>query len=268
VTSLTVEDGCRKILLGDRARPGMPVFLLDDRLAFPPPEAAEDGLLAVGGDLRPERLLLAYSQGIFPWYSQGQPILWHSPDPRLVLLANQVHLPRSLRKTLRKGAYRVTLDTAFREVITACASARRPGQRGTWITPDMREAYVALHRRGYAHSVEAWREGRLAGGLYGVSLGAAFFGESMFARAPDASKVAFAVAVGQLLRWGITLIDCQVHTDHLARFGAVEWPRRDYLAELRRALDRPTRTGPWRLDQEADVAALGDEAETEKKTRG
>jgi leucyl/phenylalanyl-tRNA--protein transferase len=232
----------------------MPVFLLDDRLAFPPPEAAEDGLLAVGGDLQPERLLLAYSQGIFPWYSRGQPILWHSPDPRMVLPADQIHVPRSLRKTLRKGLYRVTLDTAFRDVIGACASARRPGQRGTWITPAMKEAYVTLHRMGYAHSVEAWRDGRLAGGLYGVSLGAAFFGESMFARAPDASKVAFAGVVEQLRRWGITLIDCQVYTDHLARFGAMEWPRRDYLAALRRALARPTRMGPWRFDEATAIA--------------
>lgn len=227
----------------------MPVFLLDDRLVFPRVEQAENGLLAVGGDLRPERLVLAYSLGIFPWYEDGQPLLWHSPDPRMALLAGALRVPRSLRKTIRKGLYRVTLDAAFREVIEGCAAAKRPGQRGTWITADMKQAYTELHRRGLAHSVEAWREGRLAGGLYGVSLGAAFFGESMFARGPDASKVAFVTLVEQLRRWDIQLVDCQVYTDHLARFGAQEWPRRQYLAALRKALARPTRQGRWSFDE-------------------
>lgn len=230
----------------------MPVFLLDDRLTFPPVRYAEGGLLAVGGDLRPERLLLAYSLGIFPWYEEGQPILWHSPDPRMVLLADSLRVPRSLRKTIRKGVYRVTLDTAFRQVIESCASAPRPRQRGTWITPEMKEAYTELHRRGFAHSVEAWRGERLAGGLYGVSLGAVFFGESMFARAPDASKAAFVTLVEQLRIWGITLIDCQVHTPHLARFGAAELSRRQYLAALKKALARPTRRGHWRFDEAAE----------------
>lgn len=232
----------------------MPVFRLDDRLLFPPVRLAEDGLLAVGGDLRPERLILAYSQGIFPWYSEGQPILWHSPDPRFVLLARDLRVSRSLRKTLRKRAYRVSLDTAFDEVIEACARTQRPGQRGTWITREMRQAYLALHRRGLAHSVEAWDGERLAGGLYGVSLGAAYFGESMFARAPDASKVALVTLVEQLTRWGITLIDCQVPTDHLARFGATEWPRRQYLIALRKALRHPTRPGPWSFDPPGEPA--------------
>ena len=213
-------------------------------------ENAEDGLLAVGGDLRPERLLLAYRRGIFPWYSEGQPILWHSPDPRMVLAAARLEVPRSLRKTIRKQAYRLSLDTAFAKVVAACASVERPGQSGTWITPDMQAAYRELHRRGVAHSVEAWHEDRLVGGLYGVSLGAAFFGESMFTLAPDASKVAFVGLVEQLLRWGIGLVDCQVYTDHLARFGAVEWPRRRYLTALKKALARPTRPGPWRFDAE------------------
>jgi leucyl/phenylalanyl-tRNA--protein transferase len=226
----------------------MPIYRLDERLLFPPPEEAEDGLLAIGGDLRPERLLLGYSQGIFPWYEQGQPILWHSPDPRMVLRASDLHVPRSLAKTLRRGTYAFTLDEAFDEVVAACASARRPGQRTTWITPAMRRAYGELHRRGLAHSVEAWRGDRLAGGLYGVSLGSAFFGESMFAREPDASKAAFVTLVGQLVRWGIELIDSQVYTDHLARFGAEEWPRRRYLRALAKALDAPTRPGPWRFD--------------------
>ncbi len=227
----------------------MPVFRLDDRLVFPPPHLAdESGLLAVGGDLRPERLLLAYSQGIFPWFQRGQPILWHSPDPRMVLVADRLRVPRSLAKAARKAPFRLTLDTAFRPVIDGCAMARRPGQRGTWITPAMRSAYSELHRRGVAHSVEAWQGDALAGGLYGVCLGAAFFGESMFARVPDASKVAFVALVRQLARWGITLIDCQVHTDHLSRFGAEEWPRHEFLAALEKALARPTRPGPWSFD--------------------
>lgn len=232
----------------------LPVYRLDQRLAFPPVEGAEDGLLAVGGDLRPERLILAYSSGIFPWYEAGQPILWHSPDPRMVLLASDLRVPRSLRKTLRKNPYRVTLDTAFERVIEACAAARRPGQRTTWITPDMKAAYVDLHRGGLAHSAEAWRGDELVGGLYGVSLGAAFFGESMFARAPDASKAAFVTLVEQLVSWQIDLVDCQVYTEHLARFGAEEWPREQYLRALRAALLRPTRRGPWRLDAPSVVA--------------
>lgn len=227
----------------------MPVFRLSARLAFPPPELAdESGLLAVGGDLRPERLLLAYSLGIFPWYSEGLPILWYSPDPRLVLESGDLVVSRSLGKTLRRGRYRVTLDTAFERVIRACAEVPRPGQQGTWITRDMVRAYCRLHELGYAHSAEAWLDDQLVGGLYGVSLGAAYFGESMFASAPDASKVAFVTLVEQLRRWDIQLIDCQVHTEHLARFGAVEWPRERFLRRLAEALDRPTRSGRWQLD--------------------
>lgn len=226
----------------------MPIYRLDERLAFPPAAEAEDGLLAVGGDLRPERLLLAYSQGIFPWYERGQPILWHSPDPRMVLLARRLHVPRSLERVIKRGSFRFTLDTAFADVIAGCASAHRPGQRTTWITPAMRSAYLELHRRGLAHSVEAWAGERLVGGLYGVSLGSAFFGESMFARQPDTSKAAFATLTSQLVRWNIELVDCQVYTDHLARFGAEEWPRRRYLRALEKALEGPTRVGPWRFD--------------------
>ncbi len=226
------------------------IFRLDRRIVFPRPELAEkSGLLAVGGDLRPERLLLAYATGIFPWYGEGSPILWHSPDPRMVLLAPEIQVGRSLTKTLRRGPYEVRLDTAFRAVIEGCAAVPRPDQDGTWITFDMMDAYTELHRRGVAHSAEAWRGGELAGGLYGVSLGGAFFGESMFARGPDASKVAFVTLVRQLARWGIDLVDCQVHTDHLARFGAAEWPRARFLATLQDALKKPTRIGPWRLEE-------------------
>jgi leucyl/phenylalanyl-tRNA--protein transferase len=227
----------------------VPVYLLDERLAFPPPDRAPPaGPLAVGGDLRPERLVLAYSLGIFPWYGPGEPIQWHSPDPRMVLLANGLRVSRSLRRTLKKTDLRLSLDTAFSEVVAACAETHRPGQAGTWITDEMKEAYGELHRRGLAHSAEAWSGEELAGGLYGVSLGAAFFGESMFAHMPGASKVAFVAFTEQLHRWGIDLIDCQVYTEHLARFGAEEWPRREFLAALRTALERPTRKGPWCFD--------------------
>jgi len=228
----------------------VPVFRLTRRLEFPPPQLAEDGLLAVGGDLRPDRLILAYSNGIFPWYEEGQPILWHSPDPRMVLRVPALRVPRSVAKVRRKGLYHITLDTAFEEVIRGCATAPRAGQRGTWITPEMESAYGELHRRGLAHSVEAWSGDALVGGLYGVSLGAVFFGESMFTRAPDASKVAFVTLVDALALWGITLVDCQVYTDHLARFGAEEWARSRYLAALREALGHPTRRGRWHLPSE------------------
>jgi leucyl/phenylalanyl-tRNA---protein transferase len=223
----------------------VPVFRLDERLLFPPPQLAEEGLLAVGGDLSVERLLLAYGLGIFPWYEEGQPILWHSPDPRLVLLADELRVPRRLERTLRSGRFRVSFDEAFDRVIDACARAPRAGQRGTWITREMRRAYRRLHREGYAHSAEAWLGDRLAGGLYGVSLGGAFFGESMFARAPDVSKVALVTLVRALAARGVALVDCQVTTAHLQRFGAREWPRERFLAALEEALRQPTLRGSW-----------------------
>jgi leucyl/phenylalanyl-tRNA--protein transferase len=233
----------------------LPVYRLHpSRLDFPPPEEAEpDGLLAVGGDLRPERLLAAYAQGIFPWYSEGLPILWHSPDPRFVLLPGELHVGRSLRKVIKRGEYTFRLDTAFEKVMAACGKVKRPGQRGTWITQDMKRAYSELHRLGFAHSAEAWRGEELVGGLYGVSLGSAFFGESMFALAPDASKVAFVLLSEQLVSWGFTLIDCQVETEHLARFGAVPWPREQFLLALADGLKAPTRRGKW----EAEVGDEG-----------
>jgi leucyl/phenylalanyl-tRNA--protein transferase len=230
----------------------MPVFQLDERLVFPPPELADpDGLLAVGGDLRPERLVLAYSTGIFPWPTEGFPLLWHSPDPRFVLEAEQLHVPRSLAKTVRRERYRCTLDTAFRTVMASCAEIPRQGQDGTWITDDMLEAYAELHELGFAHSVEVWEGETVVGGVYGVSLGGAFFGESMFAHSPDASKVGFVRLVEQLSRWDINLIDAQVHTAHLERFGAEHWPRARYLARLERALQLRTRRGKWAFDEVA-----------------
>lgn len=226
----------------------MPIYALPDEFVFPDPRKADgSGLIAVGGDLHPERLLRGYACGIFPWYSEGQPILWHSPDPRFVLELDALHVPRSLRKTLKKRPFDLRMDTAFEEVIDACARSPRPGQEGTWITRDMRDAYLRLHEEGFAHSVEAWTGGELVGGLYGVSLGSVFFGESMFARVSDASKVAFACFVPELRRWGFSLLDSQVYTDHLARFGAKEISRADYLRRLRDGLRAPTRRGVWRF---------------------
>ncbi|MFP5350382.1 MAG: leucyl/phenylalanyl-tRNA--protein transferase [Gammaproteobacteria bacterium] len=224
-------------------------------LRFPPVElASPEGLLAIGGDLRSERLLEAYRHGIFPWYNDGQPILWWSPDPRAVLFPARLHVSRSLRKTLRRGAYRVTFDERFREVMQACAAPRAKNPvGGTWITAQMLEAYTRLHQQGYAHSVEAWDGATLVGGLYGVAIGGAFFGESMFSRATDASKVAFVCSVRQLQRWGFTLIDCQLATPHLASLGAESVRRRDYLNFLAAALRLPHRHGPWRFDD--DLAA-------------
>jgi leucyl/phenylalanyl-tRNA--protein transferase len=226
----------------------VPVYRLTSELAFPDPrEAGADGLLAAGGDLRPERLLLAYSLGIFPWHG-GPPILWYSPDPRAVLLPGELHVPERLRRTLRQERFALRLDTAFREVMEACASVPRPGQDGTWITPAMVDGYVRLHEMGLAHSAEAWRGERLVGGVYGLALGAAFFGESMFHRERDASKAALCALVWQLAAWGFELFDGQVPTPHLARFGLRAWPRERFLRALAAALARPTRRGPWRFD--------------------
>ena len=177
----------------------MPIYMLTEDLRFPPPEGASaEGIVAVGGDFRPQRLLLGYAQGIFPWPSEGLPLLWFSPDPRFVLTPETAHIGRSLRKKLRKQPFEIRFDTAFAEVIRACAATRRPGQRGTWIIEELVEGYEALHALGFAHSIEAWRDGRLVGGLYGVGLGQVFFGESMFAYEADASKCAFAVLLAQL----------------------------------------------------------------------
>jgi leucyl/phenylalanyl-tRNA--protein transferase len=228
----------------------VPIFRLPREIVFPDPALAEpDGLLAVGGDLSPERLLAAYAAGIFPWFGEGSPILWWSPDPRLVLEPARLHVSQSLRRTLRRGLYRVTSDVAFERVIRRCADAARPGQDGTWITEDMLAAYGHLHRLGFAHSFEAWEGEALAGGLYGVSLGAAFFGESMFADRPDASKAAFVRGVEWLARGGIEIVDAQVRTEHLLRFGAREIPRREFLWRLEGALKkRATLRGRWEME--------------------
>jgi leucyl/phenylalanyl-tRNA--protein transferase len=209
------------------------LWLLDHRPIFPPAaRAGRSGILAVGGDLSVARLTAAYRQGIFPWFEAGDPIIWWSPDPRFVLFTREFHLPRSLARTIRRGGYRVTFDAAFDRVVDACAAVERPGQRGTWITREMAGAYKDLHRAGMAHSTEAWRGDELVGGLYGVDAGPVFSGESMFAAAPDASKVAFAATIGMLAARGTELVDCQMETVHLARFGARFIPRAQFLAIL------------------------------------
>ena len=214
---------------------------------FPDPALAEtepNGLLAVGGDLSPERLRNAYRLGIFPWFSEGQPILWWSPDPRLVLLPGALRVSRSLRRTLRRDVFSVSIDRDFAGVIRACA-APRPDAFDTWIVPEMIEAYERLHALGLAHSAEAWRDGKLVGGLYGVAMGRVFFGESMFSRASDASKVAFVHLVQRLADWGYTLVDCQVYTAHLASLGAAEIPRAAFRRDLAAALDQPVDPVAW-----------------------
>lgn len=226
----------------------MPVYRLTDELVFPSPWLArKDGLLAVGGDLSEARLLLAYQLGIFPWYSEGDPILWWSPDPRVVLFPAAFRPSRSLRRLLRRGLFSVTADTAFDRVIEACASTRYEGRESTWITPEMLAAYVRLHRAGFAHSVECWRDGHLAGGIYGVSLGRCFFGESMFSAEPNASKVCLAVLVAQAIEWGFALIDGQVHSPHLASLGFREIARSGFLTLLEEHACAQTRRGPWHL---------------------
>jgi leucyl/phenylalanyl-tRNA--protein transferase len=217
---------------------------------FPDVERAlkePDGLLAIGGDLSVSRLLKAYRRGIFPWYGPGQPILWWAPDPRLLLRPGDLRISRSLGKTLRKAAFRVTLDTDFAAVVAGCAAPRSIGD-GTWITGEMKAAYTELHRQGHAHSVECWQQDRLVGGLYGVSIGRVFFGESMFALVNDASKVALAYLARQLDRWDFPVIDCQVYTRHLERLGATTMSRAAFTGILEQACGLPAPPSPWVLE--------------------
>jgi len=221
-----------------------------DDLLFPPVEfASPEGLLAVGGDLRVERLLEAYRHGIFPWYNDDQPILWWSPDPRAVIFPHKLHVSRSLKRTIRLGGFTVTLDTRFRDVMHGCAGPRpQYPEGGTWITAEMVKAYVKLHELGYAHSVETWQEGRLVGGLYGVALGRIFFGESMFTRVPDASKVALVSLVRQLQTWGFRIFDCQQPSRHIKTLGAEDIPRSEFLDHLADALTQSDRRERWCFD--------------------
>ncbi|MFZ5759892.1 MAG: leucyl/phenylalanyl-tRNA--protein transferase [Thermodesulfobacteriota bacterium] len=222
------------------------IFGLTDDLIFPPPYLArEDGLLAVGGDLSVERLLLAYSQGIFPWYGEEDPILWWAPDPRLVLEPAAFHLPRRLARMIRQGVFRVSCDTAFAEVIHSCSRPRPGKEQGTWLVPEMQEAYIRLHLAGHAHSVECWQGEELVGGLYGVALGRIFFGESMFSQVSNSSKVALAHLVDLLRQWEFDLIDCQMTTGHLIRLGAREIAGHEFYARLERAVAVPVRPGSW-----------------------
>lgn len=225
---------------------------LGARTPFPSVTRALDepnGLLAAGGDLSPWRLVEAYRHGIFPWYSEGQPILWWSTDPRMVLFVDELRVSRSLRKRARSGVFEVRIDSAFRSVIEACAQTPRDGQAGTWITRDMIEAYVEMHRRGYGHSVECWRDGCLVGGLYGLAMGRVFFGESMFSHEADASKVALVALVAHLQRIGVALIDCQQETGHLASLGARPIPRQRFAALLVELIHSTDPPAGWRLGE-------------------
>jgi leucyl/phenylalanyl-tRNA--protein transferase len=220
----------------------MLTWLQRDSLDFPPLERAlrdPNGLLAAGGDLTPDRLIQAYRHGCFPWFQDGQPILWWSPDPRTVLLPSELHVSRSLSKVMRQERYRVSFDQCFKEVIRACAAPRSYATE-TWITPPMQDAYLELHKRGIAHSAEVWRGQELVGGLYGLAMGQLFFGESMFSRADNASKVGFATLVERLRAWGFVLIDCQMPTEHLISLGARSIPRTEFAQYLKNHLDQPT----------------------------
>ena len=224
------------------------IFALNDDIIFPPPQLArEDGLLAIGGDLSVERLLLAYSLGIFPWYAEEDPILWWAPDPRFVLELDEFHISKRLARTIKQGIFDISCDRAFAEVIQGC-SKKRPGkEEGTWIVPEMADAYCQLHELGYAHSVECWQGGKLVGGLYGLSLGRIFFGESMFSIANNASKVALAHLVSFLRQWNFNLVDCQVKSDHLIRLGAKEVPGIEFRKRLRQYVEIDSKQQIWNL---------------------
>ena len=230
----------------------MMLTLLLDNMPFPPVDQALDkpnGLLAVGGNLSPERLLDAYRHGIFPWFNTDEPVLWWSPDPRMVLFPQEFKVSRSLRRTLRNKQYEVRADSAFEQVMRACAEPRE-GQDGTWIHEEMIAAYTALHRMGHAHSIETWIDGELAGGLYGIAIGRMFYGESMFSRRTDASKIALAHLAKQLARWNFGMIDCQMNTHHLASLGAREIPRTEFIVRLRELIHYPDIASPWKLDHD------------------
>jgi leucyl/phenylalanyl-tRNA--protein transferase len=226
----------------------MPVYQLAAELVFPPVALAEkDGLLAIGGDLSPERLLLAYRKGIFPWFSEGDPILWWSPSPRLVIFPGELKIPGRLLRLLRQEKFPVTMDRAFRQVISACATVGARQKKGTWITRDMIAAYTLLHEMGYAHSVECWQGDELAGGLYGISLGGVFFGESMFSRQANSSKIALVALVNKLREDDFDLLDCQMKTAHLMQFGAREIPGPEFQGLLAKSMERPTQRGKWQF---------------------
>lgn len=239
----------------------MPIYQLPDEAYFPAPEMAEpDGLLAVGGNLSPERLLNAYATGIFPWYGEEQPILWWSPNPRTVLFPKDFKRHKNLRRTVQGGKFQVRFDTQFKEVISHCSQISRKEQAGTWITREMKAAYIELHELGFAHSVETYLDDKLVGGLYGISLGGAFFGESMFHLVSDASKVALWYLVERCLAWNFDFIDVQQDTQHLRSLGAVNIERKKFLFLLKESLKKETRKGKWKTFQRpphADLEASG-----------
>lgn len=224
----------------------MPIYRIPKELIFPPQHHAEpDGLLGIGGDLSANRLLLAYEKGIFPWFSEGEPIFWWCPDPRFVLYPQKLKVSKSMKQVLRKGTFEVSYDQDFAGVIRACQQAYRPGQLGTWITEEMLDAYMELHKLGYAHSVEVWQEKQLIGGLYGISLGRCFFGESMFAKASNASKTGFITLVRDLQDRNFDLVDCQVPTSHLASLGAENVSRASFLQRILQSQNTPSLIGNW-----------------------
>ena len=230
----------------------MTVYLLSEKPFFPPAtEADPDGLIAIGGDFGPERLLMAYSSGIFPWFMEEDDIFWYSPDPRSVLFPSGFRMSSSLKRLIKSGKFTTTTDTRFEDVIRECSQADRPGQDGTWITSGFIRGYLELHQRGWAHSFETWKEGELVGGLYGVSIGAAFFGESMFFKVSNASKIAFAAMVDFCLFHSFLFIDCQVESEHLNGLGATPISRLDYLDLLKVSQTRPTIKGVWRMPDQA-----------------
>jgi len=224
----------------------MPLFRLSERLDFPPAWLARsDGLLCIGGDLSAQRILLAYEKGIFPWFSENEPILWWSPDPRLVLFPGNIKVSRSLKKTIKKNTFHLTMDNAFEETILSCSKPRRKEYAGTWLVEEMIEAYIQLHKLGYAHSIETWKDDRLVGGLYGICLGGIFFGESMFSFEDDASKTALTALARHLEQHRFDLIDCQVTTNHLLSMGATEISRNTYLDIIQRSIKRTDLRNVW-----------------------
>jgi leucyl/phenylalanyl-tRNA---protein transferase len=224
----------------------MPVYKIPEELVFPDPALAEeDGLLGVGGDLSPERLLLAYSNGIFPWFSKGEPIMWWSPEPRCVLQPDKLKVSTSLRQAIKRANYEIRFDTCFADVVRHCSATKRKGQRGTWITKEMVEAYIGLHELGFAHSTEVFMDGKLAGGLYGVSIGMTYSGESMFHLRPEASKIALYHLVQKLQEWKFPLIDCQVTNPHLLSLGAEEMPRKEFLKHIAKNREKRGRVEKW-----------------------
>lgn len=233
----------------------MPVYRLDNTLRFPPPsKAIPEGLLAVGGDLRPERLLVAYAMGIFPWSDPGEPLLWWSPNPRMMLSPNEVYISKSMRKVLRDNVFEIRYDTSFRSVIDLCASNQGRNITGTWLSDDLKKSFVELHHMGLAHSVEAWYDGTLVGGLYGLALGGCFFGESMFHKVSNASKAAFIALCQFLQQHEFLLIDAQQETPHMASLGAKPQPRDEFLKRLADAFKRPTLVGKWNSPEQHFVS--------------